>query len=111
MNPETNTTTPPKAIRKKLTEAQKLALQELRVWRGETQAERLKKHIAEGRQNRKKVREALEKGSATVPELAQASQLPTGTVLWQVTAMKKYGEVREKEVDGDYPRYELKPES
>lgn len=102
---------PAKAVRKKLTEAQKKALQELKAFQGEAQAERLKKHIVEGRQSRKVVREALEKGPATVPELAQATQLPSAQVLWQVTAMKKYGLLREKEVDGDYPRYELIPKA
>ena len=98
---------PGKATRKKLTDEQKKALQEFRTFLGEAQSERLKKHLAEGRQARKTVREALGKGPATIPELAQATQLPSPLVLWQVTAMKKYGLVREKELDGDYPRYEL----
>ena len=51
---------PAKAVRKKLTDAQKKALQELKALQGEAQAERLKKHIVDGRQAKKVVREALE---------------------------------------------------
>ena len=40
---------PAKAVRKKLTDAQKKALQELKAFQGEAQAERLKKHFVEGR--------------------------------------------------------------
>ncbi len=102
---------PAKTVRKKLTDAQKQALQELKSFQGEAQAERLKKHIVDGRQTKKVVREALEKGAATIPELVEATKLPSTQVLWQVTAMKKYGVLREKEVDGDYPRYELTQKS
>ena len=102
---------PAKAVRKKLTDAQKKALQELKASQGEAEAERLKKDIVEGRQAKKAVREALEKGPSTVPELVQATQLPSPQVLWQVAAMKKYGVLHETEVDGDYPRYELTPKS
>ena len=111
MNPTPENAAPAQTARKKLTEAQKLALQALKSSRGEAQVERLKKHLAEGRQSKKAVREALEKGPAAVPELAQATRLPAQQVLWQVTAMKKYGLLREKELDGDYPRYELIPQS
>ena len=102
---------PVKAVRKKLTEAQKQALQELKSFQGAEQAERLKKYLVEGRQAKKVVREALEKGPATIPELVQATRLPSPQVLWQVAAMKKYGVLHETEVDGDYPRYELTPKS
>ena len=111
MNPVPESAEPARTARKKLTEAQKLALQALKASRGEAQAAHLRQHLAEGRQAKKAVREALEKGPATVPELAEATRLPAGRVLWQVTAMKKYGVLREKEVDGDYPRYELIPQS
>ena len=107
MSAENKNAEPAKAARKKLTDAQKAALKEFRTWRGEAQAERLKAHLAEGRQNKKTVREALAKGAATVPELAQATKLAARVVLWQITALKKYGEVREMEFEGDYPRYEL----
>lgn len=98
---------PAKTARKKLTPGQREALKALKAWRGEAQTERLKAHQVEGRKARKAVASALGNGPATVPELAAATGLPARTVLWQVTAMKKYGEAREVEVDGDYPRYGL----
>ncbi len=107
MSADAKSAEPAKAARKKLTEAQKAALAALKAWRGEEQAERLKAHLVEGRKTKKIVRDALGNGPATVPELAQATGLATQAVLWQVTALKKYGEVREAEADGDYPRYQL----
>ncbi len=44
---------------------------------------------------------------ATVPEIAKRAGLPAATALWHVTAMRKYGQVREVDLDGDYPRYAL----
>ena len=49
----------------------------------------------------------LKEGPATVPSLAQATGLPTQTVFWQLTALKKYGQVVEGEQDGDYFQYRL----
>ena len=43
----------------------------------------------------------------TVPELADATGLPSADVLWHVMAMKKYGMVAEGKKDGDYFRYAL----
>jgi len=42
-----------------------------------------------------------------VPELAAASEIPTRTILWTVTAMRKYGTVVEDSTDGSYVRYAL----
>jgi predicted transcriptional regulator len=41
----------------------------------------------------------------TVPEIAEATGIPSSTVLWYVSALKKYGEVKETEKDGGYFRY------
>lgn len=41
----------------------------------------------------------------TVPEIAEATGIPSSTVLWYVSALKKYGEVKETEKDGRYFRY------
>lgn len=93
--------------RKKLTDAQKKDLQEFKAWRGQEQMVRLKEHQIAGRKLKKAVREAMTAGPATIPELASATGLAASDVLWHVTALKKYGEARETEVDGDYARYEL----
>ena len=53
------------------------------------------------------VRKALAAGPLTVPEIAEAAGLPTRTILWTVTAMRKYGLVVEDSTDGSYPRYAL----
>ncbi|MCB1069186.1 MAG: winged helix-turn-helix domain-containing protein [Verrucomicrobia bacterium] len=111
MTAEPQTTEPKKTARKKLTDEQKAALKELKAWRGDAQATRLKEVQVEGRKIKKAVREAMTQGPATIPELASATGLPSRSVLWHVTAMKKYGEVRESEVDGDYPRYEWIPKA
>jgi len=41
----------------------------------------------------------------TVPEIAEATGIPSHKVLWYVSALKKYGEVKEAEKDGGYFRY------
>jgi len=41
----------------------------------------------------------------TVPEIAEATGIPSQKVLWYVSALKKYGEVKETEKDGGYFRY------
>jgi len=56
---------------------------------------------------RKQVRGALAAGPATVPALAAATGLATSDVLWHVAAMRKYGDLVEAEMDGDYCTYSL----
>jgi len=41
----------------------------------------------------------------TVPEIAEETGIPSQTVLWYVSALKKYGEVKEADKDGCYFRY------
>jgi len=41
----------------------------------------------------------------TVPEIAEETGIPSQTVLWYVSALKKYGEVKETDKDGCYFRY------
>jgi predicted transcriptional regulator len=53
------------------------------------------------------IKRALAGGPLTVPEIAAATGLPTRTVLWTVTAMRKYGAVVEDSTDGSYVRYAL----
>ena len=53
------------------------------------------------------IKKALAAGPLTVPEIAEAAALPTRTILWTVTAMRKYGSVVEDSTDGSYVRYAL----
>ena len=86
-------------------------VQELDVIRKERRA-RIKDAFTANRQrmaNIKKVRNALDASETpmTIPEVAEATGLPTTEAFWCVTAMKKYGVVGEREKDGDYFRYGL----
>jgi hypothetical protein len=56
---------------------------------------------------RKQVRAALAAGPSTVPALAAATGLPSREVLWHVAAMRKYGDLVESGMDGDYCTYSL----
>jgi predicted transcriptional regulator len=49
--------------------------------------------------------QAIRENPKTVPEVAQAVELPTHTVLWHLTALKKYGRVAEAGMCGDYVLY------
>jgi predicted transcriptional regulator len=53
------------------------------------------------------IKKALADGPRTVPEIAEAAGLSTKTILWTVTAMRKYGSVVEDSTDGSYVRYAL----
>jgi len=53
------------------------------------------------------IREQLGKEAKTVPEIADAVQMPTDRVLWFMSAMKKYGEIIEAGKDGGFYRYAL----
>lgn len=57
------------------------------------------------KRNMDSVREALQEGPATVPELSEATGIPTEETLWIVASLKKFGEVTEAEKDGSYFRY------
>ena len=56
---------------------------------------------------RKQIREAMQSGPMTVPEVAAATGLPSDRVLWHVSSMKKYDLVREVGMSGEYYQYEL----
>jgi len=53
------------------------------------------------------IKRALAGGPRTVPEIAEAAGLPARTILWTITAMRKYGTVVEDSTDGSYVRYAL----
>jgi predicted Rossmann fold nucleotide-binding protein DprA/Smf involved in DNA uptake len=98
---------PPKKKKRKLSDKQKAGLKELRALKGEEKAARLKETMNMTRKGKKAVKKALEEKPLTVPEIAEKTDLPTRQVLWLLTSLRKYGEVKDGELDGDYPRYEL----
>ncbi len=42
----------------------------------------------------------------TVPEIAEAINMPANEVLWYVASFRKYGLLVEKDMCGDYPLYQ-----
>jgi predicted transcriptional regulator len=53
------------------------------------------------------IKRALVSGPLTVPEIAATAGIPPRTILWNITAMRKYGSVVEDSTDGSYVRYAL----
>lgn len=70
-----------------------------------------REHLKAQQAIRKQLKEALEQGPLTVPELAEATELPSEQVLWHITAMKKYDLVVESGFDGEYYQYGLAEET
>ena len=87
-------------------EAKKEALKALRESRKKT-IDSVRERVKETRVFRKKLSEALAEGPKTVPELTQATGIPSQLVLWHLTSMKKYGKVGEGDQSGDYFQYVL----
>jgi hypothetical protein len=85
------------------TRAKMLALKERRG----PVPEKLLDSVRQNNAARAAIKRALSEGPRTVPELAEVTGLPSRTVLWVVTAMRKYGAAAEDSVDGSYPRYAL----
>ena len=68
----------------------------------------LKEYFKEQQRIRKAIRGALKAGAMTVPQLAAACQLETHVTMWNLMAMRRYGEVVEGAEQGDYLLYALK---
>ena len=87
-------------------QARKEALKKLREARRQTIEEASRRMKAQ-----KKVidaiREQLQEGGRTVPELAEGTGISTSEVMWTIAALKNYGEIAEGEKDGSYFRYQL----
>jgi lysophospholipid acyltransferase (LPLAT)-like uncharacterized protein len=49
----------------------------------------------------------LKNGAQTAPTIALATGAATAETLWYMAALKKYGQIKEAEKDGDYFKYEL----
>ncbi len=63
--------------------------------------------IKEQKKAMKAIKEALGLDGATVPAVAEETNMPSTEVFWYLAAMKKYGEVVEGDKDGAYFRYKL----
>ncbi|MFP5208945.1 MAG: hypothetical protein ACLGRW_06620 [Acidobacteriota bacterium] len=91
---------------KTLTTEQKQALAALRASLGgiSEQKRQAKKHLLAARQA---IHKLLAAHPATIPQIADALQMPSDEALWHVTGMRKYGKVIESGEEDDYPLYAL----
>ena len=55
----------------------------------------------------KKIRDELQSGPKTIPEIAGTIQMPSALVLRYISGLKKYGIVGEGVKEDDYFKYEL----
>ena len=74
--------------------------EERRVW-----VDKAKQSIKAQNQIIKQIKAQIADTAKTVPEIAQATGIPTSQVLLYITGLKKYGVVAEAEKDGDYFKY------
>ena len=72
--------------------------------------ERVRFRVKEQNRIEKQIAETLKDSPKTVPEISQATGLPTETVFWYLMALKKYGKVMEGQQKDSYFAYELKKE-
>lgn len=73
--------------------------------------DRVAEIVREQKRALKAIRAQLANSPSTIPEIAASTAMPTDIVLWYVAAMKKYGQIAEKEKDDGYYRYSLQGES
>ena len=81
-------------------EAMKRLRQERKQWISKAAAA-----VSTQKEAQKTIREFLGKASATIPQIAEETGIPSHEVLWFIATMKKYGEVVESGPDGSYYRY------
>jgi biotin operon repressor len=53
------------------------------------------------------IKQQLGDDAGTVPQIADATGIPSSDVLWYIAALKKYGDVVEAEQDAGYYHYRL----
>jgi hypothetical protein len=63
--------------------------------------------LKEQQRLRKQLKAVMKTGPFTIPEIAEAADLPSDVVLWHVVAMKKYDLVEEVGQAGDFYQYAL----
>ena len=83
-------------------DALKKLREERRVW-----VENAKQSIKVQNQIIKQIKAQITDAAKTIPEIAQATDMPTSQVLLYIAGLKKYGLVAEAEKDGDYFKYRL----
>lgn len=55
---------------------------------------------------RRQICQPMRDGPKTIPELAEATAVPAHEILWHITAMKKYDQIVEAGMCGEYYLYQ-----
>ena len=84
-------------------------LKELREEHKDT-VERTQERLKNQKKIYRDINKIIKAEPKTVPEIAEAVGLPTHIVLWHLTALKKYGNVSETGMSGEYFQYGLTEE-
>ena len=79
-------------------------LKELRTKHQET-VDRTQALLKEQGKVERKILKLIKDESMTVPTIASQIDLPTHRILWFLTALKKYDQIREDGMDGEYVLY------
>lgn len=58
-----------------------------------------------GKEKQNTILRAIADEARTVPEIAEATGLPTPEIMWWITALRKYGKVQDEGKRGDYVAY------
>jgi len=93
-----------------MAEKEKKPIQVLRERHG-GMSDELKEFFKNQNKLKKKITGTLKSGPKTVPEIAKEIGEDTSVVMWQVMAMKRYGDVFESGRSDRYFQYSLKEES
>jgi len=85
------------------------ALKELRT-KHQTTVDRTQALLKEQGKIEREILKTLKGESKTVPAIAAGLDLPTHRILWFLTVLKKYDQVREDGMDGEYVLYTRREE-
>lgn len=84
-------------------------LKQLRAEHAET-VERTQVLLKEQKRIQREVCQFIRENPKTVPEVAEALDMPTSEILWYMASFKKYGLIVEEGMCGDYPLYKKEEE-
>ena len=79
-------------------------LKRLRAGHAET-VERTQDLLKEQKRIQKEICQVIRENPKTIPEIAEAVDMPAHEVLWYIASFKKYGIVVEDGMCADYPMY------
>lgn len=87
-----------------ITQSRSERLKRLRAEHAET-VTRTQALLKEQKRVQKEICQFIRENPKTVPEIAEAVDMPSNEVLWYLASYKKYGIVVEDGMCGDYPLY------